>query len=139
MGNNHARYVSENMNRKKPTAQQIADAAKLRAKWDARDRDAIPSQRVMADLLDMTQGAIWQTLNGRMPLSDVLLLRWASILKFDPRDIRPDITTRVPGVRPDQLGKDTLQRLASAIERLPPDQREWAVRMVESLPLPEPK
>jgi len=73
------------------TSSQLEEASRLKAIWEARKKAnrAITQESAGQDM-GMTQGAIWQYLNGRIPIGTDALLKFAEYLKFDPADVRPD-------------------------------------------------
>lgn len=77
-------------------AERKARAEKLRAIWETKRREWTArgeklTQEAVAAQLDVTQSSISQYLLGRVPLNDRFLLQLAQLLRFDPRDVHPDI------------------------------------------------
>lgn len=77
--------------RAKPTQQDIAAAARLKAEWNARARDLGLTQDKMADELGITQGAISQYLNGKIPMNFRTLAVFCQALGIQDTDIRDDL------------------------------------------------
>ncbi|MCH8506846.1 MAG: XRE family transcriptional regulator [Ectothiorhodospiraceae bacterium] len=67
---------------------------RVRAEWKSGGRQL--SQSVLADRLDSTQGLISQYFTGRIPLNDTFIVRMAELLRFDPREVRPEIEVFPP-------------------------------------------
>lgn len=80
--------------KKKPLTEEAqADRRRLRAKWDAYQR-ADPSrtqETLAAECGWTTQGAASQYLNGNQPLNLTALLRFARVMKFDPKEVSPTL------------------------------------------------
>lgn len=77
--------------RAKMTPADLSAAARLRALWDARDPEKGLTQDKAAEALDITQGAISQYLNGKIPLGLDAVLQFAKLLDCEPEEIRDDI------------------------------------------------
>lgn len=75
----------------KTTSPQSDEAAKLKAIYQARKRaDPRLTQEAIAERAGWTgQSVVSQYLNGRIPLNLSALLKFASILDFDPREVSP--------------------------------------------------
>lgn len=77
--------------RAKPTPQDVAAAARLKAAWHARARDLGLTQEKLADELGITQGAVSQYLNGRIPMNYRTLMAFSQALGIADTDIRSDL------------------------------------------------
>ncbi len=75
----------------KPTKRDEAAAAKLKAEWSARARGLGLTQEKMADELGITQGAVSQYLNGRIPMNYRTLKAFSAALGIEDTDIRNDL------------------------------------------------
>ena len=92
------------------TEEQIAQAARMKALflqnkvvWEKRTGGKL-TQDKLAELLGMTQGAVWQYLNGRVALNRNFVLDMAELLGFSPEEIDPIFSISVkPGSRIHQL------------------------------------
>jgi phage repressor protein C with HTH and peptisase S24 domain len=81
----------ESNRRAKPTPQDVAAAEKLRAVWALRARERGITQDKMADELGITQGAVSQYLNGRIPMNYRTLLAFCKALGISDAEIRTDL------------------------------------------------
>lgn len=77
--------------RAKPTKYDIAAAAKLKAVWSERARPRGITQEKMADELGITQGAVSQYLNGKIPMNYRTLKTFSAALGIEDTDIRSDL------------------------------------------------
>lgn len=77
--------------RSKPTAADIAAAARLKKIWNAKARALGLTQERMAGLMDMTQGAISQYVNGVIPLNYRAVMEFSRALECEPEEIRADL------------------------------------------------
>lgn len=75
----------------KPTAADLAAAARLRGLWAVRDPAAKITQQTVADELGITQGAISQYLKGDIPLNFRACAAFARVLGKAVTDIRTDL------------------------------------------------
>lgn len=82
----------------KPTAQDVQAAAKLKARWDIRDPALGLTQDTMAAELGITQGAVSQYLNGKIPMNYRTLVTFCRALGIDETEIRTDLPEQ--GLRP---------------------------------------
>lgn len=80
-----------NTRKAKPSAQDIASAAKLKAIWSERARQRGLTQDKLAQELGITQGAISQYLNGRIPMNYRTLRAFTDALGIAETDIRSDL------------------------------------------------
>jgi len=75
----------------KPTKRDEAAATRLKAEWSARARGLGLTQEKMADELGITQGAVSQYLNGRIPMNYRTLKAFSAALDIEDTDIRDDL------------------------------------------------
>ncbi|EJP76838.1 helix-turn-helix domain-containing protein [Stenotrophomonas maltophilia] len=80
-----------NTRKAKPSAQDIASAAKLKAIWSERARHRGLTQDKLAQELGITQGAISQYLNGRIPMNYRTLRAFTDALGVAETEIRSDL------------------------------------------------
>ncbi len=80
-----------NTRKAKPSPQDIAAAAKLKAIWSERARQRGLTQDKLAQELGITQGAISQYLNGRIPMNYRTLRAFTDALGVPETDIRSDL------------------------------------------------
>lgn len=66
-------------------------ARRLRALWDDRGPKLGLTQEAAAAAMAMTQGAVWQYLNGRLQIGVEACIKWAGVLVCDPAEIRPEL------------------------------------------------
>ena len=82
----------ENHRKSKPTDADIAAAARLKARWQVDARRLGITQDSMAAELDITQGAVSQYLNGKIPMNYRTLAVFCRALGIaDPAEIRDDL------------------------------------------------
>ncbi|MEX5405091.1 S24 family peptidase [Stenotrophomonas sp. WED208] len=81
----------ETARKAKPTKRDEAAAAKLKAEWSVRARGLGLTQEKMADELGITQGAVSQYLNGRIPMNYRTLKAFSAALGIEDTDIRDDL------------------------------------------------
>ncbi|MCI1144652.1 helix-turn-helix domain-containing protein [Stenotrophomonas maltophilia] len=75
----------------KPTPADIAAAARLKAAWADRARSLGITQEKLAHELGITQGAVSQYLNGKIPMNYRTLKVFAAALGIEDTDIRKDL------------------------------------------------
>jgi len=75
----------------KPTLADIAAAKKLKLLWLQRASSLGITQDTAAENLGITQGAISQYLNGKIPMNYRTLLMFCRLLGIDDIDIRDDL------------------------------------------------
>ncbi|MGA6536912.1 LexA family transcriptional regulator [Stenotrophomonas sp. NPDC101269] len=75
----------------KPTRADIAAAARLKAAWTERARSLGITQEKLAHELGITQGAVSQYLNGKIPMNYRTLKVFAATLGIEDTDIRNDL------------------------------------------------
>lgn len=80
-----------NTRKSKPTSADIQAAAKLKRVWTTKARELGITQDSVADRMGITQGAVSQYLNGKIPMNYLTLVAFASALEIDPSDIRTDL------------------------------------------------
>lgn len=81
----------ENSRKAKPTPADVAAAAKLKLEWQARARSLGLTQDHVADELGITQGAVSQYLNGKIPMNYRTLLVFCRLLGISDTDVRRDL------------------------------------------------
>lgn len=80
------------MNKKKSlTPEQVADAGRLKAFYEARKKDLGITQQSIADDLDATQGAVGHYLNGRNALNLKVASAFARLLKINIAEFSPSL------------------------------------------------
>lgn len=72
---------------------QLEDAARLKRLWGA--KKPMSQQRFAAEYLDATQGAMWQYLDGRIPLNLDAAIKFASGLQVRVSDFSPRLAERL--------------------------------------------
>jgi len=75
----------------KPTPADIAAAARLKAAWADKARSLGITQEKLAHELGITQGAVSQYLNGKIPMNYRTLKVFAAALGIEDTDIRNDL------------------------------------------------
>lgn len=113
--------------RKPLEAWQQEDAARLRAIYEGKKGELHLTQDGLAYDMGVTQGAVWQYLDGKIPLSIESAARFAKVLKCLIADISPKLTERIKDqVLPVLGGTDPSKRPAKhtdrSQERLTPDE-----------------
>uniref|UniRef100_A0A1I7WD29 HTH cro/C1-type domain-containing protein n=1 Tax=Heterorhabditis bacteriophora TaxID=37862 RepID=A0A1I7WD29_HETBA len=81
----------ENSRKSKPTPADVAAAAKLKLEWQARARSLGLTQDQVADELGITQGAVSQYLNGKIPMNYRTLVVFCRLLGINDTDVRRDL------------------------------------------------
>ncbi len=74
-----------------PSKRDIEAGERLRRIWDAKAKGLGLTQEKAGLRMDMTQGAVHQYLTSKIALGLEAVLKFASILKVDPREIRDDL------------------------------------------------
>lgn len=82
---------TQDSKRAKPTKADAAAAARLRRLWDARAKDLGLTQWKMSEVMDITQGAVSQYINGHIPLNFMAVMAFSRELRCDPLEIRSDL------------------------------------------------
>jgi transcriptional regulator with XRE-family HTH domain len=77
--------------RAKPTKADLQAASRLKALWKDRAKGLGLTQERMAEIMDVTQGAVSQYINGAIPLNYNAVLAFANALGVLPTDIRSDL------------------------------------------------
>lgn len=75
----------------KPTPADVAAAVRLRATWAEKARSLGITQEKLAHELGITQGAVSQYLNGKIPMNYRTLKVFAAALGIEDTDIRNDL------------------------------------------------
>lgn len=75
----------------KPSRADLLAAARLRELWKANAKAAEVTQDTVAAYMDISQGAISQYVNGKIPLNYAAVLAFAHLLKVAPEAIRSDL------------------------------------------------
>jgi len=81
----------ENSRKSKPTPADVAAAAKLKLEWQGRARSLGLTQDQVADELGITQGAVSQYLNGKIPMNYRTLVVFCRLLGINDTDVRRDL------------------------------------------------
>jgi len=81
----------EKTRKAKPTSQDVAASTRLKELWKQRAHERGLSQTKMAEELGITQGAVSQYLNGRIPLNYRTLMAFCQALGIDDTDVRTDL------------------------------------------------
>lgn len=81
----------ESSRRAKPTYADTRAAERLKAAWSERARERGITQDKMAEELGITQGAVSQYLNGKIPMNYRTLMVFCQALGVDATEIRTDL------------------------------------------------
>ncbi len=81
----------ENHRKAKPTPADVAAAQRLKREWTARARGLGVTQDTAAEELGITQGAVSQYLNGKIPMNYRTLVVFCRLLGISDTDIRNDL------------------------------------------------
>ncbi|MBB3832521.1 phage repressor protein C with HTH and peptisase S24 domain [Xanthomonas arboricola] len=81
----------ESNRRAKPTPDDVKAASRLKSAWAARARERGITQDKMAEELGITQGAVSQYLNGRIPMNYRTLYAFCRALGISDAEIRTDL------------------------------------------------
>lgn len=107
MGGASAELNGKIAKRRKLTPEESADAARLRALYEAKKKPLRLTQESLATLMGFqTQGAVSQYMLGRVPMNNEVVVRFAYHLEADPREIRPDIFEKIPMREIVEVGSD---------------------------------
>lgn len=122
------------------TPQEREEALKIRSIYEAKKRELRLTQETLAEKMGFgTQGAVSQYMQGRIPMSNEVLLRFAYHLEFDPCDLRPDIFEKIPLSNIDTsagLDKEALT-WARQFARLREEDRKYLMELIRRLAPPE--
>lgn len=113
------------------TAEATAEAFRLRPFWDRAKREHGLTQEVLAERLNVTQGAVHKWLSGKQLIPDRRLIELGVLLGFDPVAVRPTLAQLL--LRPELSVTEEALVLARAIEALDPASRD-ALRTLLKLP-----
>jgi phage repressor protein C with HTH and peptisase S24 domain len=108
------------------TAEQLEDARRLRAKWEAfQAADDRFTQEWLADQCGWkTQGAVSQYLSGAIPLNLPALLKLSEVLGFAPADVSP----KLAGLLPKGESREAGSGYGAEQHELDPDVYVWIPR-----------
>lgn len=134
----------------RPSAADLAAAARLKAIIDAIPRKDRPNQEALAEVLEVNQSSVSQFVNGKIPLHYRAVLGFAKALRIDSRRIRSDLPEQQ--LEPAQLSERKPAVKAQAwpfefsqerFQALRPDQQqqisEIVFRLIETLDPPKSK
>lgn len=121
------------------TEDELAEARRLKALFNANKPRHQLTQEKLGDLMGTTQGAISHYLNGRMRISDYTLLRLAHFLKFDPEDVRPGIIDRLPKLNETQDLSALALQFAREFDELPEQDQQMLVQLLSRVRTSEPR
>ncbi|WP_348720347.1 XRE family transcriptional regulator [uncultured Alcanivorax sp.] len=77
--------------RRELTPEELEWAARLKAEWNALKGELSLTQEIAATKMEITQGAVGQYLNGRIPLNDSAAMKFADLLGVDVGKIKPPL------------------------------------------------
>ena len=72
------------------TDSDLEAARRLREIWNKKKSELRLTQITASELLGFSQAAFWQYLNGRLALNVETILKFAYLLKIDPREVDPN-------------------------------------------------
>ena len=81
--------------KKRITESQRQDAARLKASYEKKNKSLGLTQQVMADALDITQGAVGHYLNGRNQLNISSAVVFAKMLQVDVSEFSPTLANEI--------------------------------------------
>lgn len=79
------------------TPQQISAAERLKGIFIERKSELSLTQQKVADIMGVTQGAVYQWLNGKTPIGYKALVGFAKILQCEPELIFPELCAEFGG------------------------------------------
>lgn len=112
---------------------QREDAKRLRDLWDA--KRPMSQERFAAEFFNATQGAVFQYIDGRIPLNLDALIRFATGLSVKVDDISPTLSERlraVVGPKDDPLLPLTAEERLLIERYRSPDPRWQLLRVIAS-------
>ena len=95
-------YSSRMSKRRELTPDELEWAARLKAEWNALKGELGLTQEIAATRMEITQGAVGQYLNGRIPLNDSAAMKFADLLGVDVGKVKPPlgkVFTQLSGFR----------------------------------------
>lgn len=122
--------VMEKAPRKSPSAEQLADAARLLDLWNRREPKISQLQFAIDTRIGRTQGSVWQYLMGKIPLNLVVAIKFARGLGCEVSDFSPTLGAQITqsrGVRPksQQRTQDTRPLSEAEQEKMRAELVEW--------------
>ena len=79
------------------TPEQKRAAKKLRTLYEGRKKELFLTQQKIADIMGVTQGAVFQWLSGKTPIGYKALVGFAKVLEVQPSDIFPELCIQLDG------------------------------------------
>lgn len=118
--------------RMKPlTAVEKAEAKRLKALFNQNKLRLGLTQEKLGELMGVGQSAISHWLNGTKRISDLTLLRFASLLQFDPDQVRPGCLDRLPRIDSTYSLSDRAVMFAKAFDALSEADQEFVLSVLE--------
>lgn len=79
------------------TPQQLSAAKRLKGIFIERKNELSLTQQKVADIMGVTQGAVYQWLNGKTPIGYKALVGFAKVLQCEPETIFPELCADFDG------------------------------------------
>jgi len=79
------------------TSEQINAAKRLKIAFNDRKQELSLTQQKVADLMGVTQGAVYQWLNAKTPIGYKALISFSKILAVDPNKLFPELCEEFEG------------------------------------------
>lgn len=130
------------------TPPQAKAAKRLKSLYLEKKKELFLTQQKIADIMGVTQGAVYQWLSGKTPLGYKALVGFAKVLQVQPADIFPELCNELDGhleevmektqqYRVEAVSKDSKtaarRRLKIAINKLPERDIRTLVSVAEGL------
>lgn len=101
------------------TAAEVEAARNLKRLWEEKKRPLKLTQEKAAALMGITQGAVWQYLNARIPLGTDALLKWSGVLDVQPTEINPSFRVPIGEARQQAADRAFAVTTLPAVDHLP--------------------
>jgi len=88
-------YARPMSKRRNLTSEEMEWADRLKRIWNAKKSVLELNQDKVGAEMGITQGAVGQYINGKIPLNDPIVIEFARILRVDVREIKPVLADRI--------------------------------------------
>ncbi|WP_445935480.1 helix-turn-helix domain-containing protein [Photorhabdus sp. P32] len=113
------------MDKKKSlTQEQLDDCMRLKSIYESKKKLLHLSQQAIADITDMTQGAVGHYLNGRNALNAKAASSFARILNVSVCDFSPSLAAEITELSTNIVDNNEKKELTKTARYLTPEQEE---------------